>query len=357
MVLSPNRTIRDFTITELIGKGGMGEIYLAKDINLNRDVAIKVLKSELTNDPSFAKRFINEARVQAMLIHANIVTLYSFFEEAGHYYMVMEHAPGTTLDTLIKQINIIPEPRALNIFRQICEALDFAHKKDIVHRDIKPSNIMVDIEKNDNVKILDFGIARILSDARLTRTGTMLGTVNYMSPEQVLAEKDIDHRSDIFSAGILLYEMLTGRLPYDVDTESQFNIQEQIIYEDIPDPLQFYEFIRPSTINLLEALTQKKRDDRPNSILQAYQDNFKYTDTPTVSQEEKDLSIPDVSTVSDDAGFNDDKQETDTEHKTTYSGIHELSEPKNRLLDFLFTIIMWGIIILFSVFLFTHCSG
>lgn len=272
MILNPNQIIRDHQINGLIGQGGMGEVYLAKDLNLERNVAIKVLRPELTLDPVFAERFKNEARVQASLIHANIISLYSFFEENKLYFMVMEYSSGLTLDKLIRQINLIPEARALKIFEQICIALDFAHSRGVIHRDIKPSNIMVDTQNKDFIKILDFGIARMVTEAHLTRTGTMLGTINYMSPEQVLAEKDLDHRSDIFSAGIVLYEMLTGRLPYDVDTQSTYKIQEQIINQELPDPLQFCEFIRPATVDFLMELTQKNRDDRPDNILTAYQE-------------------------------------------------------------------------------------
>lgn len=269
--LQPGAHIRDYVIDSLIGGGGMGEVYLATDINLNRKVAIKVLRPEHTHDQSFAQRFRNEAQVQARLNHPHIVTLYSFFEEGGTYYIILEYAPGITLDTLMRQVGIIPEERAMRIFQQICEALAYAHKSNVVHRDIKPSNIMVDVQNGDSVKVMDFGIARIMDAGHITRTGAQMGTVNYMSPEQVLAVKDVDHRTDIYSAGIVLYEMLSGRLPYDTDTESPYKVQEQIVKAPMPDPRGIYGYISPQAVALLELLTQKDRANRPADIMQALQ--------------------------------------------------------------------------------------
>jgi formylglycine-generating enzyme required for sulfatase activity len=263
--------IRDYVIERLIGGGGMGEVYLARDVNLNRKVAVKVLRPELTHDQTFAQRFKNEAQVQAQLNHPNIVTLYSFFDEGRTYFIIQEFAEGITLDQLIRQMGIIPEERAMRIFSQIASALSYAHKRKVVHRDIKPSNIMVDTSNGDAVKVMDFGIARMMDAGHITRTGTQMGTIHYMSPEQVLVDKDLDHRSDIYSAGIVLYEMLSGRLPYNVDTDSPYKVQEQIIKTPIPDPRQIYEFISPQTVSLLASLTSKDRNGRPMDIQQAIQ--------------------------------------------------------------------------------------
>lgn len=271
MAIPAGTRIRDYQIDALIGSGGMGEVYLATDVNLNRKVAVKVLRPEHTHDQAFAQRFRNEAQIQAQLNHPNIVALYSFFEDSGTFFIILEYAPGITLDNLMRQIGIIPEERALRIIRQVCEALSYAHKRNVVHRDIKPSNIMVDVHNGDNVKVMDFGIARMMDAGHITRTGTQMGTVHYMSPEQVLAEKDVDHRTDIFSAGIVLYEMLSGRLPYDVDTESPYKVQEQIVKRPIPDPRQVYEYISPEAVSLVNILTSKDRNERPMDIMQALQ--------------------------------------------------------------------------------------
>ena len=269
MELNPGTRIRDYEVVRLIGSGGMGEVWLAHEIMLDREVAIKSLNFELTRDQQFAARFQNEARIQAKLNHPNIVGMHAFFEESGLYYMVLEFARGITLRELIDRTGPIPEQRTLNIFNQIAAALGYAHSKGIIHRDVKPSNIMVDPNNGDHVKMMDFGIARLLTEGHLTRTGTRMGTMHYMSPEQVLAEKDIDARSDVYSAGVVLYEMLSGKLPFNADTDSEYVIQHKIITEEIPDPRNVYPRITESTVSLLRSLTQKKREYRPQSILNA----------------------------------------------------------------------------------------
>ena len=271
-MLQAGNRIREYRIDKHIGEGGMGLVYLATDENLDRQVAIKVLRPQLTIDEGFTLRFKNEAKAQARLNHPGIVALYSFFKQDGSYYFVMEYAPGITLDRLMLKTGLIPEKRTMPIFRQICEALNYAHKRAIVHRDVKPSNIMIDVENGDAVKIMDFGIARILDNAHITQTGTQMGTIHYMSPEQVLTPKDIDHRSDIYSAGVLLYRMLTGRLPFDADTDSIFKVQRAIVYELLPDPREVYRFISQETVDLLMLLTKKDRDDRPDDISKVFKE-------------------------------------------------------------------------------------
>ncbi len=269
MVLMAGTRIRDYEILSLIGEGGMGEVYLARDTVLDRMVALKRIRDSETRDQSFKQRFLNEARIQAHLNDPNIVSLFTCFEDRDVYYIAMEYAPGTTLDEIIKRTGPIPEQRAMHIFRQIAAALDHAHAQGIVHRDVKPSNIIVDVEHGDKVKVSDFGIARMMLDGHITRTGTQLGSPYYMSPEQVLAEKDVDHRSDIFSAGIVLYEMLSGKLPYKMDTDSLYKIHDQILRDPLPDPRLAYEYISEPSITLLNWLTRKDRNERPASMAQA----------------------------------------------------------------------------------------
>ncbi|MDP3113667.1 MAG: bifunctional serine/threonine-protein kinase/formylglycine-generating enzyme family protein [Candidatus Cloacimonadaceae bacterium] len=252
--------LRDYHIFSLLGEGGMGEVYLAEERLLDRKVAIKRLNPTLTSDPQFSERFVNESRIQAKLQHHNIVSLYNFFVEDGVYYMVMEYAPGNMLKDVIAETGPIPEQRSLHIFKQIISALGYAHAKQIIHRDIKPSNIMLDA--NDDVKVMDFGIARLMSDKHLTRTGAKLGTLFYMSPEQVKATKDIDHRTDIYSSGIVLYEMLTGKLPYSADTDSDFDVMLEIVNKDLPDPRKIYQFIGEITVAIIRKATQKQREAR-----------------------------------------------------------------------------------------------
>ena len=270
--------VQNFLVQKKIGEGGMGEVYLAEEDLLERHVALKVLNPLLTNDPQFTSRFINEARVQSQLHHPNIVTLYSFFNFDNLYYMSMEYAAGRTLKQVIRETGPIPEARSLKILKQILEALDYAHQKNIIHRDIKPSNIMIDSQ--DRVKIMDFGIAKMIGDKQLTKTGAKVGTIFYMSPEQVKAQKDIDLRSDIFSLGVTFYEMLTGRLPYDDNTESDFEIMSEIVNNQLPDPRKIYPYISDNTVDINFKMVEKDRElrfDNCRQIIDAI-DNIKRDD-------------------------------------------------------------------------------
>ncbi|MDP3114011.1 MAG: bifunctional serine/threonine-protein kinase/formylglycine-generating enzyme family protein, partial [Candidatus Cloacimonadaceae bacterium] len=197
------------------------------------------------------------------------------------YYMVMEYAEGNMLKELIAMTGPIPEPRALHIFKQIVNALAYAHSKEIIHRDIKPSNIMIDA--SDNIKVMDFGIARLMSDGHLTRTGTKLGTLFYMSPEQVMAQRDIDHRSDIYSAGIVLYEILTGKLPIETDTDSDFMVMKAITEQEIPDPRTVYPHITEKSVSILGKATKKQREDRYQDCSEFYADCCGDTSAPIFS--------------------------------------------------------------------------
>lgn len=268
MLLTPGSTLRSYKIIKPLGAGGMGEVYLAEDTKLGRQVAIKLMDPLLGREPGFLSRFDNEARIQAKLVHQHIVILHEYFTEGEANYMVLEYAPGITLRKLIDQTGPIPEERTLHIFRQLAEALAYSHSKGIIHRDVKPTNIMVDPDHDYHVKVMDFGIARLLNSGHLTHSGTRLGTVYYMSPEQVQAKKDIDQRTDIYSAGVVLYEMLSGELPFDLDTDSDLLIPSRILNDPLPDPRIVYGAVSQSTINMLNRLTIKDRDDRPDNLLE-----------------------------------------------------------------------------------------
>jgi len=274
--------IRDYKIVEKLGEGGMGTVYLAEDIMLERKVALKILNPLLTKESHFTDRFRHEAKIQASLIHPNIVSLYNYFREGDNYCMVMEYAEGVTLKHLISVTGPMPEQRAVWILNQLLEAVGFAHKKGIIHRDIKPSNIL--ITNDDNVKILDFGIAKILQDKGLTKTGTKMGTVYYMSPEQIKAVKDIDHRTDIYSLGITLYEMLSGRVPFNVDTDSDFEIMNEIVSSELKDPREYYPHISNWVVNVLFDSVKKDRNERIQNA-----DEFR---NRLLSKEEKTTTSP-----------------------------------------------------------------
>jgi serine/threonine protein kinase len=215
--LAPADLARHFPhleILEFVGKGGMGAVYRARQPGLDRLVAVKVLPPEVARDPAFAERFSREARSLARFNHPNIVTIYDFGETGGLYYIIMEFVAGRNLRQLL-QGGVPSEARVLQIVAQVCDALQYAHDGGVVHRDIKPENILLDAR--GQVKIADFGLAKLvgLAPALLSLTGShdVMGTVYYMAPEQLLRNLNVDHRADIYSLGVVFYEMLTGELP------------------------------------------------------------------------------------------------------------------------------------------------
>ncbi len=201
-------------VIELIGQGGMGFVYKVRQPGLDRVVALKILSPELSRDPAFAERFAREARTLGKLHHPNIVTVFEHGESGGFFYLLMEFVDGVNLRQAMRAGRFTPE-QALAIVPGICDALQAAHAEGIWHRDIKPENILLD--RDGRVKIADFGIARIVGDPQhdftLTRTGNALGSVSYMAPEQHEKPHEVDHRADIYSLGVVIYEMLTGELP------------------------------------------------------------------------------------------------------------------------------------------------
>lgn len=222
-------------IIELLGHGGMGAVYKARQKQLDRFVALKILPPEVSKDAAFAERFTREARSLAKLNHPQIVTIYDFgHTEDALYYFLMEFVDGTDLRHIIQAGELKPE-QALVIVPQVCEALHYAHKKGIVHRDIKPENILLDTE--GNVKIADFGLAKLLdketSAYTLTQSGQRMGTPHYMAPEQIEHPQEVDHRADIYSLGVVFYEMLTGELPIGLFAPPSKKVQVDVRLDEI----------------------------------------------------------------------------------------------------------------------------
>src|SRR5262245_17514588 len=201
-------------ILELIGRGVMGFVFKARQSHLDRFVALKLLPDKLARDAQFAERFNREGRVLASLNHPNIVSVFDFGQTGGFYYLVMEYIDGVNLRQAMRAGRFSPS-EALSIVPKICEALQYAHEQGILHRDIKPENILLDAK--GRVKIADFGIAKLVGEEQpsvtLTNTGAALGTPHYMAPEQLEKPSTVDHRADIYSLGVVFYEMLTGELP------------------------------------------------------------------------------------------------------------------------------------------------
>ena len=222
-----------YLITKRIGAGGVGEVFKGVDVMLQREVAIKVLRDELTSDPVFLKRFSNEAQFLAKLSHPNVASVHAFLHEGGKQFMVMEYVPGISLDEFIRSGGPLPVDRALTIFRKALDGIAHAHAHGIVHRDIKPANIM--LADSGQVKVMDFGIARALdSQEQLTRHGQVAGTARAMAPEQIRGAQ-ADVRSDIYSLGIVLYTLLAGRPPFEGRGDHALMLAQ---LEQAPPPLR-----------------------------------------------------------------------------------------------------------------------
>ncbi len=253
--------IAGYRILEKLGEGGMGVVYKAIDTSLERQVAIKVLSSELSSNPELVQRFRAEARAQANLNHTNLATLYAFLVQDGSAAMVMEFIDGETFEQMILRRGPIPSEEAIPLFKQALLGIGYAHRAGIVHRDIKPSNLMVN--RYGIVKVMDFGIAKVMGARGMTKTGTQMGTGWYMSPEQVL-NKSVDIRSDIYSLGITLYQMLSANVPFQGD--SDFAIMSQQVNSPPPPPTRFYPYIARSIEDAVLKALEKHPDARFQTV-------------------------------------------------------------------------------------------
>jgi serine/threonine-protein kinase len=260
-VLLGRRLNDRYKVLKVIGGGGMANVYLARDMILDRDVAIKVLRLDFANDESFIKRFHREAQSATSIAHPNIVSIYDVGEQEDIYYIVMEYVPGQTLKQYIQQQAPIPVEKAVDIMTQITSAIAHAHQFGIIHRDLKPQNILID--DDGTVKVTDFGIAIALSSTTITQTNSVLGSVHYLSPEQArggLANK----KSDIYSLGIVLFELLTGRVPFS--GESAVSIALKHLQTETPSPKRWNPSIPQSVENVVLKATAKDSFYRYDSV-------------------------------------------------------------------------------------------
>lgn len=260
-----------YEILEKIGTGGMGDVYKAHCHKLDRIVAIKVLKTQYNDDNNFIRKFKRESLAAASISHPNIVSIYDVGTEdidgEKVHYIVMEFIDGKTLKELISDEGKIPEKRALNYLAQITEALKVAHNKGIVHRDIKSQNIMV--TRDSRVKVTDFGIARVADNATVTATNAIMGSVHYFSPEQARGAK-VDNRSDIYSLGIVMFEMLTGKVPFDADNPVSVALMQ--VQGNMPVPSSIVPGISKQTDDIVLKMTQKDPDDRYSDVSELMSD-------------------------------------------------------------------------------------
>ncbi len=249
--------IGNYKIEEKLGEGGMGAVYRGVDTMLDREVAIKALRPELASQTSVVERFRSEAVTLAKLNHPNIATLYSMFRQGDEIYMVLEFVRGETLDNILQRRGALPAEEAVPVFCQVLDGINHAHESGIVHRDIKPANMM--LTEKGTLKVLDFGIARLLGSARMTRAGNIIGTLEYMAPEQVKGQ-ETDARSDIYALGMMLYEVLTGRLPFD--TENEFELMKMQTEDMPPAPREINPAIPEAVEEAIMRAIQKNPDER-----------------------------------------------------------------------------------------------
>lgn len=307
-----------YELLEHIGSGGMAEVYKAKDLILERLVAVKILNSQYAGDTEFVQRFHREARGAARLSHPNIVGVYDVGEDDGRHYIVMELVEGQTLKNMIAEKGKLDVEEALHIAKKIAAALEMAHKNNLVHCDIKPHNILV--TANGAVKVADFGIARAVSSSTLTYNDTVVGSVHYFSPEQAKGTA-ITPKSDVYSLGVVLYEMLTGQLPFDGSTPVGIALKH--LQEDALSLRSIDESIPGKIDMIVMRAMDKNRDNRPDStaMFKMIEAVEKEVVLGTVNDKEADdpfatMVIPKVKvseeTDEDDEEYYDDEEEVGT---------------------------------------------
>lgn len=261
-MIAKGQLINDrYEIEKLIGEGGMANVYLAKDTILDRKVAVKVLRGDLAGDEKFVRRFQREALSASSLSHPNIVEIYDVGEDEGNFYIVMEYIEGKTLKQLIKKRGVLSLPETMDIMLQLLDALATAHDSYIIHRDIKPQNIM--IKESGLVKITDFGIAMALNSAQLTQTNSVMGSVHYLPPEQA-SGKGSTIRSDIYSLGILMFEMLTGKVPFKGDSAVEIALKH--MKEPLPSVREINPVVPQSVENIILKAAAKNPKNRYRDV-------------------------------------------------------------------------------------------
>ena len=267
-MITKGQKINDrYEIIKSIGEGGMANVYLAKDIILDRNVAIKVLRGDLAGDEKFVRRFQREALSASSLSHPNIVEMYDVGEDNGTYYIVMEYVSGMTLKQLIKKKGKLSLSEAIDIMLQITDGIKAAHDSYIIHRDLKPQNIL--IQDNGEIKITDFGIAMALNSTQLTQTNSVMGSVHYLPPEQA-SGKGATIKSDIYSMGILFYELLTGKLPFKGDNAVEIALKH--MKNDIPSVRSENPNIPQSVENIILKATAKNPKNRYETASKIHDD-------------------------------------------------------------------------------------
>ena len=253
------RVVGSYRILEKIGEGGMGAVYRAVDEMLEREVAIKAIRPELARDPEIVERFRSEAKILARVSHPAIATIYSFFHDGGELFLAMEYVRGRTLSAVLAAEGALPWRRAVPLLSTALEGIEQAHRAGIIHRDLKPDNLM--FTEAGALKVMDFGIARVPGSNHLTRTGLLIGTLRYVAPEQIRGE-EVDRRTDLYALGVVFYQMLTGRVPFEGPTDFA------ILKAQIEDPPAPPRSLVPEIPEELERIVLKALEKSPDARFQ-----------------------------------------------------------------------------------------
>ena len=329
-----------YEIVKSIGEGGMANVYLAKDIILDRKVAIKVLRGDLANDEKFIRRFQREALSASSLSHPNIVEMYDVGEDSGNYYIVMEYVEGRTLKQLLKKRGNLTVSEAVDIMIQLTDGIAHAHDSYIIHRDLKPQNIM--IEEDGRIKITDFGIAMALNSTQLTQTNSVMGSVHYLPPEQANG-KGSTIKCDIYSMGILFYELLTGILPFKGDNAVEIALKH--MKDPLPSVRKQNPSVPQSVENIILKATAKNPKNRYNDVKEMYNDLKKCLNEEELNQDRyvypfPEHEIDDTKTIPTIKREQKTKKQEDLEN--TEDIVKEIPKQKNNKMK-------WLIIILSSI--------
>ncbi len=321
MIVKGQKINDRYQITRMIGEGGMANVYLAHDLILDRDVAVKVLRGDLAEDEKFVRRFQREAIAASSLSHPNIVEVYDVGEDNGVYFIVMEYIDGKTLKSLIKKRGHLTLPEVVDIMLQLTSGLACAHDSYIIHRDIKPQNIM--ILEDGMVKITDFGIAMALNSNELTQTNSVMGSVHYLPPEQANGN-GATIKSDIYSLGILMYELLTGTLPFKGDNAVEIAIKQ--MKESIPSLTKMDLGIPQSIENIVLKACAKNPKNRYDNVLQMREDlkvalNEEHKNDARIVYEYPEQELEETKTVLNLKEMKKQKEKEDKEDKKINKGL------------------------------------
>lgn len=282
---STHETFGTYEIMDELGRGGMGKVYRARHVTLDRIVALKMLSEQFSKDHGFVQRFLREARTAARLNHPNIVQIYDFGQVGAVYYLAMEFVEGHSVGAWLRSQGRFSERDAVNIIRYVCIALGVAHAQGMVHRDVKPDNMMLSVK--GEVKLVDLGLAKsITEDAALTQTGSSMGTPHYISPEQIKGLKDIDRRADIYSLGASLYHLVTGHTPYT--GESGPVIMTRHLMEVLADPRKYEPSLGEGLVRVIRKMMAKEREQRYQDIDTVDQDLWRLQrgEAPLLNEED-----------------------------------------------------------------------